>query len=366
MGQSATIWVRCDGLDRMSALSQITARLQADGDDANLLITLPKASDMIPAHPRNRREIKAFLDRHQPAVVLYLGGYLDAATVAAIDAQRIPLITLEARPDALREMTGGWFRARPKPMLAGVSAAFAGDAKSAESLRQMGAPAERTFVEGLPDDPVTILPYSEQERQDVARALGTRPVWLAAGLPLSEIDHVITAHRQASRRAHRLLLCVTPQRETDAAALATACREAGLITATRGEEADPEEALQAYIADLPDEDGLWHRVSPISYMGGTLTNGAERDPFEVAALGSVVVHGLHTTPHDERFRHLMRAGASLGLTDATRLGNAIETLLSPDRAAEMATAGWDVTSRGAEVSNRIVTIIQRRLDNLGV
>ena len=48
------------------------------------------------------------------------------------------------------------------------------------------------------------------------------------------------------------------------------------------------------------------------------------------------------------------------------LGRAVEALLSADRVAAMAMAGWDVTSRGAEATDRIVTLIRNRLDEAGL
>ena len=51
------------------------------------------------------------------------------------------------------------------------------------------------------------------------------------------------------------------------------------------------------------------------------------------------------------------AGAARVVLNGAELGRAVEALLAPDRVALMAHAGWDVATRGAEVTNRIVDLI---------
>ena len=48
---------------------------------------------------------------------------------------------------------------------------------------------------------------------------------------------------------------------------------------------------------------------------------------------------------------------------ADTLGPTVESLLAPDKAAMMAHAAWDVTSRGADVTNQIVALIRQRLED---
>ena len=48
---------------------------------------------------------------------------------------------------------------------------------------------------------------------------------------------------------------------------------------------------QIYIADTLGELGLWYRLSPVSFVGGSLVNVGGHNPFEPAALGSAILHG---------------------------------------------------------------------------
>jgi 3-deoxy-D-manno-octulosonic-acid transferase len=66
-------------------------------------------------------------------------------------------------------------------------------------------------------------------------------------------------------------------------------------------------------------------------------------------------------PHAEAWGGLDAAGAARVVLNGAELGRAVDALLSPDRVATMAHAGWDVATRGAEVSNRLADLIHEAL-----
>jgi len=206
---------------------------------------------------------------------------------------------------------------------------------------------------------------NEKERREMAALLGTRPVWLAADVPMAELDAVATAHRQASRRAHRLCLILVPANPADAVEMAAQLRRDGTTVTCRSESTDPDEATQIYLVENNAELGLWYRLAPITYLAGTLAGQGGRSPLEPAGLGSALLHGPLTAPHSADYERLASAGASRAVRSTVDLGNAVEVLLAPDKAAAMAHAAWDVTSSGAAVVNRIADLIRERIDRLG-
>ena len=359
----ATVWVRCDDSARLPAIQDIADRLNQDGDPVRFVVT--QRNDPLMPHPKGGRALRVFLATHRPILVLLVGGVIDSQILTACEAVQTPVITAESRPDTLREMTGGWFRASARPALYGITAAFASDARSADTLRKLGVPPDQVFAIGPLEQGSRILLHNDAERQAMSQVLRNRPIWAARAATIADVETLAVAHRQATRRSHRLLLVIIPEKPIFGEDLAGAFREMGYHVGLRSASDDPDETCQVYVADLDGEDGLWLRLAPICFAVGTLSRTAANDPFEAAALGSVTVHGMRTAPFEERFRRLLRAGASLGISDPTKLGQTIEQLLAADRAAEMAVAGWEVTSSGAEISNRIVGFIQDRIDGIG-
>ncbi|NNE86632.1 MAG: 3-deoxy-manno-octulosonate cytidylyltransferase, partial [Silicimonas sp.] len=120
---------------------------------------------------------------------------------------------------------------------------------------------------------------------------------------------------------------------------------------------------QVLIADVPDEMGLWYRLAPTTFVGGTFDpSGPTSDPFDPAALGSAVLHGPETSATPARFERLAHANASLLVKDAAELGIAIKSLLAPDKAATLAQAGWATTTESAPVIERMVELMDMHLD----
>jgi 3-deoxy-D-manno-octulosonic-acid transferase len=204
-----------------------------------------------------------------------------------------------------------------------------------------------------------VLACNDRERRDLVQTLGARPVWLAAGFAPAELPHLVAAQRAAIRGSHRLLLVALPRDPADLPAAATAFREAGFTLAQRAEGEDPGDTAQVLLADSMAELGLWYRIAPVTFAGSTLpgSGGGGRPPGEVTALGSALVHGPETQPHGPAYQRLARAGAARLVRDGAGLGQTIEALLAPDRAAAMAHAAWEVTTEGIEVANRLAELI---------
>jgi 3-deoxy-D-manno-octulosonic-acid transferase len=214
------------------------------------------------------------------------------------------------------------------------------------------------------EDGSSVLPCTEAERAALVRQFQTRPVWLAAGLPESEDAALIGAHRAALRLAHRLLLIIVPDPPERADALARQIEDAeGWTVARRSADEEPDEETEVFLADVPSEMGLWYRLAPITYLGGSLYGtGSRRDPFEAAALGSAILHGPQTGDWRAAMARLTEARATRPVSSPADLAEGLADLLSPDRAARLAQAAWAVTSAGAEVTDRVVLLVRELME----
>ena len=157
-------------------------------------------------------------------------------------------------------------------------------------------------------------------------------------------------------------MIITPRDTKDADAIADALRQDGLSVACRHRDEQGKGATQSYLAATDDGLGLWCRLSSITYLGGSLSDGNIIDPFTPALLGSAVLSGPQIKSHTSHFSRLMEAGAVKQVSTIDGLGHAVESLLSTDLAATQAHAAWDVTSRGADASSDLVNVIYSYLD----
>ncbi len=233
------------------------------------------------------------------------------------------------------------------------------DAESQAGLHALGVPPARTEVGGTLSEPPEPLHCSEAERASIAAITRTRPVWLAAAVPPVELRVVLDAHAHAARHAHRMLLILAPEAGEPADALAADLEDQGWITGQRTIEGEPEDDMQIFLADDPGDYGLWFRIAPVTYMGGTLsgTGTAPRSPLDPAALGSAILHGPETAAFAGDYARLEAARAARAVTDAPSLGEAVSDLMAPDRAAMLAHNAWAVTSGGAGAAEAVAQAI---------
>ena len=237
------------------------------------------------------------------------------------------------------------------------------DVEEQKILVGHGFSAHKVAAAGLIGDTALAPPCDEDECDAIARSLAGRPVWLACNVLVDEIPAIEIAQRRTIRAAHRLLLIIIPRNPEDGGAIAAKLEGHGWRTALRSTGGEPEENVQVYIADTPDDLGLWYRLSPITYLGGSFDeNTPVSDPFEPASLGSAVVHGPEVGGSVPRIQKLQRAEASLLVQEPTELGDAVFSLLSPDKAAKLAHAGWRVTTEAAPAVEALATMIHETLE----
>ena len=125
----------------------------------------------------------------------------------------------------------------------------------------------------------------------------------------------------------------------------------------------PSESAQILFADLPDETGLWYSLASVSFLGQSLDPaGRGQDPYEAAAHGSAVLYGPNVHGYLRSYSRLASAGAARMIADAEALATSVSRLTSPDQAARMAMAAWDVVTQGAESMDRIMVLVNDALD----
>ena len=366
------VWLHAPSVESARSMLELARRLLEE-DGVPVLLTCPdplpprKAILIEPPPSDNPSDARAFLDHWKPEVAIMAEGEIRPALVHEAIERKLPLMMVAGRqPSFLRERDG-WYPGLMRGLLAEFRAVLTVDEPSARAFRKAGATLSAVEVTGKLEEESAALPCLEAERDALARQFATRPVWLAAALPEAEEAAVIAAHRAALRLAHRLLLIVVPADPMRSAALARRMeKEEGWTVAMRSEEEEPDSETEVYVADSDREFGLWYRLAPVTYLGGSLAGeGCIRDPLEPAALGSAILYGPRPGPYGVVFGRLGAARAARAVGSAVDLAEALGDLLSPDRAARLAQAAWAVASDGAEVTDRVLAKVRLIMDGEG-
>jgi 3-deoxy-D-manno-octulosonic-acid transferase len=176
-----------------------------------------------------------------------------------------------------------------RDLLSCFSVLTAQDAQSAarlESLahRPVALPGNLKFdAPDLPDNPAG--------RADLTGQIAGRPVWLAASIHPGEDEIVLGAAKSLQATIPDLMTLIAPRHPERGAALCDLAIATGFKAArrSRAEPITPETKI--YIADTLGELGLFYRLAPITFMGGSLIPHGGQNPLEAARLGSAVMIG---------------------------------------------------------------------------
>ncbi|MFD2172836.1 3-deoxy-D-manno-octulosonic acid transferase [Rhodobacter lacus] len=359
-----------DAAERGAGVDLVLARLARLRPDLPLRVALPDTVEI--ALPDGAERISLpdeagarLLMRSAPLALLVLfGNELPKALILAAGKARRPVMMVDASAVAGPGQRPPFRRFGQPALLRRLDRILVRDQGSIAPLVQLGVEPERLAFGGMLGQPPEPLRCSEAERVSLAALTRTRPVWFGASVPPEEIEALVAAQERAQRHAHRMLLILAPELPETAADLAAELTDRGRSVACRSVEGEPDEETEIFLADDPGEYGLWYRIAPVTYMGGTLrgAGAAPRAPFEPAALGSAILHGTQTAPHAADYARLDEARASRAIHDEISLGEAVADLTSPDRAAVLAHNAWAVISDGAAAAETVVAAILRAYD----
>jgi 3-deoxy-D-manno-octulosonic-acid transferase len=360
------IWAHANTPAAIDAIRDVLMRAQLSDPTLSYVLTTSDsavtfAPDIVVLDEADAEAGLAWLSETSPDLCLWAQASVASALFGLNHRRSIPTLLINAETRPLWSRTWLWRKTILRQTLKPVFYAFVTSGDSTGSLRNLGLPARNIEVLGPLLGGVLAPGCDEGERDRIGEILAGRPVWFAHRVPHQEMRVVIDAFMQVQRKAHRMLLILDlldPACTEDCRAL---CAELGLTTHARAEEGEPDSRTQVFLAETGEDTGLWYRLAALAYMGGSLTSGDVPNPMVAAALGSAVVHGPEIGRNQHAYDRLREAGAAQLLATAQDLSRRVAAVMEPDQCAEMAAAGWEVVSEGAEVTDRLVEVTLQKL-----
>lgn len=366
------IWIHAAEAGNNRALNDLAHRLVAMRHGCNVLITAAHGGfsrsgsyaviveDLPDEHPDATH---AFVAHWKPDVVIWAWGGLRPNLIISAAASGAFMMLIDGESDGFDSRRDRWLPEVPRRLVAEFETVMVRSRAAHLRMAQLGCALDRIKLTAPLRPFGRMLPAADSDLNDVTQAMGGRPVWLAMQVALDEASTILAAHRQALMTSHRLLLILHPA-DLDAAANITATAMAADLRTRNWSAGDmPDDNTQVLIADTAEDLGLWLRMAPVTFLGGSIRPGHQScDPYVAAAHGTAIIYGPHVGSNVDAYGGLMNAGAARIVNDAATLGRAVMQMIAPDQAAQMAMAGWDVVTQGADSLDSIITIIQDRLD----
>lgn len=321
------IWVHAASVGEMLAVVSIVERLRAQG--FAMLVTSGTVTSASLAEQRlpdgvlhqfipldGPLFVQRFLDHWRPGLALFVESDLWPNLICLSAMRGIPMIVVNGR---LSERSFTRWRKVPRviaALLDRFDLCLAQSAADAERYAKLGAP--RVIAAGNLKLDVPALPADQNSLQQLREIIDKRPVIAAASTHPGEEAAVIGVHRQLRDKFPSLLTIIVPRHPARGESIAEIAKDAGLVVAQRSRREQPMPDIGVYVADTLGELGLFYRIAPIVFMGGSLASHGGQNPIEATRLGAAVLHGPHVWNFAEIYAMLDEAhGAELVLNEET-------------------------------------------------
>ena len=310
------------------------------------------------------RYTRRFLDHWRPDLALVAESEIWPNTILELDRRGVPLVLVNGR---LSERSFRRWLKLPDAigaLLARFALCLAQTPADAERLRRLGAP--RVVVAGNLKFDASPPPVDAHALALLTGAISGRPVWAAASTHPGEDETIGAVHCALRPHFPNLLTIIAPRHPDRGEDLAAIMGLDGLSCARRSLGQAPHSSTEIYVADTVGELGIFYRLCPLVFMGGSLVPHGGQNPIEPAKLGAAILHGPHVHNFAEVYAALDGAGGALRVEDGAGLERALIDLL-PDPALmrDMARAAGDTVAGLGGAIDRTMAGIEPFLAGLG-
>ncbi len=366
----ALIWIHAASVGETQSVLPLIERLLARLPAAHVMVTSGTVTSAqlmkkrLPAQAFHQfvpvdcpSWVQRFLDRFRPDLALWVESELWPTLLTETARRGVPAVLLNGRMSQRSFRRWRRFPGAARQLVGTFDLVMAQSADDGERFRRLGAARVETpgnlkmAASPLPADPAALAA--------VGRAIGGRPVWLAASTHPGEEEAVAEAHRTVRRQFGDALLILVPRHPERGPAIAGDLRGAGHAAGLRSAGDAPGRETEIYIADTLGELGLFYRAAAVAFVGGSLATHGGQNLSEPAQLDCAILHGPHIGNFADIGEALRAAGASETVASADALAHAVCRLLAdPAERRDRATGAARAVQGSAGILDRAMALLE--------
>jgi len=297
--------------------------------------------------------VSRFLAHWRPDAAVFVESEIWPGMLAALDAARIPRLLINARMSA--GSAANWRRV-PKlarRLLGRFAHVHAQSSADAARLAALGVEGIKSW--GNLKFFTRLLPVDEAALAEARRAM-PGPLWLAASTHPGEELILQAVHQRLLAGIPGLITVIVPRHPHRGGEIAAALR------APRRSLGEAPVPGLPYIADTLGELGLFYRLAPFAFVGGSLVDTGGHNIIEPVQLGRPVIVG----PHMQNFAgpvDLLRAAGGLAqVSDEASLAACVLAWLNdPEAARKAGAAGAAAVASPDDLPGRIAALIMESI-----
>ncbi|PVX82321.1 lipid IV(A) 3-deoxy-D-manno-octulosonic acid transferase [Paraburkholderia unamae] len=320
--------------------------------------------------------VRRFLRAWRPSLGLVMETEVWPTLIDECKRADVPLVLTNARMSARSFKRAAKFGAGAREVFGGFTRVLAQSPADAERLSTLGA--RNVAVLGNLKFDMASPPALIARGRDWRRAIGTRPVWVAASTREGEEELVLQAFAAlvesnaapgAAPDALLILVPRHPQRFDEVAALVErkhfklerrsrwAPAAAAAASAHEGIRALPQD-VSVLLGDSMGEMGAYYAAADLAFIGGSLLPLGGQNLIEACAVGVPVLIGPHVFNFTQATADATAAGAALQVQDPADLARALRELFNDkSRRVAMGAAAAAFASRHRGATARTVDVL---------
>lgn len=279
--------------------------------------------------PVDRRAwVRRFLDHWRPDAAIWIESELWPNLVAETGARAVPMALINGRMSESSFKRWRLMKSHVAPLLGAFDVVLGQDETQASRFRALGASGAK-YVGNL-KYAAPPLPVDERALAELRDATAGRPLWLASSTHPGEEAMIADVHARLKQRFPHPLTIVVPRHPQRGPEVAALFARRGLAVARRSADQALRSSVDAYVADGIGELGLFYRLAPVAFVGGSLVPIGGHNPLEPAQLSSAILMGPHTFNFELICERLAGAGGLRRVADADELADAVGFLLADE------------------------------------
>jgi 3-deoxy-D-manno-octulosonic-acid transferase len=254
------------------------------------------------------RYVGRFLDHWQPSLALFIESDLWPNLILSSAARRLPMVLINGRMSQRSFPRWRRISGTIKALLGAFEVCLVRSEIDAERFAALGS--RNVVVTGNLKLDVQAPPADNARLERLMAVTRGRRVIVAASTHAGEEEILLDVHRELKGYFPSLLTVIVPRHPNRGEAIAGVIAASGLHVSLRSHEDLPTATTDIYVADTMGELGLFYRLAPIVFMGGSLVEHGGQNPIEAIKLGTAIVHGPHVFNFTDVYDALDRVGGA--------------------------------------------------------
>lgn len=350
------VWIHAASVGETVSVLPLVDALISDGNKVLLTTVTVTAAELaqkrLPAGADHQfmpfdapAPIASFLDKWRPDLAMVVESEIWPCLFDEMRRRPIPFLLVNGRLSDKSHRNWSILRGVARYLFQCLDFVLAQSEADAERFRHLGC--RKVEMPGNLKFDAEEPALDESAFRTLKGQAGQRPIWLAALTHPGEDDYALDAFDELRRANSDLLLILVPRHPKRADQICEMLQVRGLTYSRRssGEEILPE--TQVYLGDTLGEMGLFYRLAPVTFLGGSYIEAGGHNPVEAALCGSALVTGPRVSNARAVYKDFWKHEAALRVSSPDNLSASVEALFKdPEAAKRQATRARELVEAG--------------------